>query len=412
MNNFRNTHITPMMVYEDPQDTANSPADLALPITVTKAVFDAETGESLADILDRLQQGPDAPTAPPSITVPSDAQADSTITISWTAATDPQNQPLTYRLERRIDAGGWTLVAENLTVLTTTDDLPSGPASVTYRVRAHNPQAYGAWAISTAVTVAQPAQTGVPLRDLPAGTRVQLRQHVGAWVDYFVLHQGNPSAAYQGFQNSTILMSRDAIVRMRVGSPPPPQHSNDPLLGLMRPMDQLFDEDTHGMLSEYVHNNVRQVRIPFRPGAGSGTAINSGAQGHPTRAFTLSMAEVGLPAGTFPHMPNNEGVKFDYFLAGTGDEANARRMFPLGDVRLRTPMTDGTQNSWILTGQGAATSSANAYPGTHYVQAPFVFALNDTAMATPDGANGIRLTDENTPDGDVIEMIVENGNEN
>ena len=49
-----------------------------------------------------------APTTPPSITVPDEVRSGKTAEISWTASVDPEGGAITYELERSINSGAWT----------------------------------------------------------------------------------------------------------------------------------------------------------------------------------------------------------------------------------------------------------------------------------------------------------------
>jgi len=55
--NFRRAAIVETRIYDNPASPATSPYDVALPITVLDAVFDADTGQSLTEILQALPAG-------------------------------------------------------------------------------------------------------------------------------------------------------------------------------------------------------------------------------------------------------------------------------------------------------------------------------------------------------------------
>ena len=78
-----------------------------------------------------------APTAPPSITVPSNVQGGGTLAISWAAATDADGNLSGYILERSVGGSAYTQVYKG-SALTYTDTITKGWATVAYRVKAYD----------------------------------------------------------------------------------------------------------------------------------------------------------------------------------------------------------------------------------------------------------------------------------
>ena len=79
-----------------------------------------------------------APTAPPSITVPNTVLGGATLTVTWGAATDQDGNLAGYSLEREVDGSGqWSVVYTGNT-LSYADNITKGWASVKYRVRAYD----------------------------------------------------------------------------------------------------------------------------------------------------------------------------------------------------------------------------------------------------------------------------------
>jgi len=94
------------------------------------------------------------PNHPAIINVPATANLLQTITIDWSAGGDPGGLPLTYTLERSVNAGAWTLVADNIAGLSITDTTPNSQASIIYRIRAVNTLGlYSAWMVSSSVAL-------------------------------------------------------------------------------------------------------------------------------------------------------------------------------------------------------------------------------------------------------------------
>ncbi|MEY8230230.1 DUF6273 domain-containing protein [Oscillospiraceae bacterium 50-16] len=95
-----------------------------------------------------------APTTPSSITVPQSIQGGSTITVSWGASTDAENNLEGYILERSTDGGkSWSQVYQGNS-RSTTNTVAFGTASVMYRVKAYDSDGLtSAYKTSSAVTV-------------------------------------------------------------------------------------------------------------------------------------------------------------------------------------------------------------------------------------------------------------------
>ena len=78
-----------------------------------------------------------APTAPPSITVPDVVNGGSYLTIKWAAASDSDGNLSGYILERSVNDASYTQVYKG-DVLTYTDTITKGWATVAYRVKAYD----------------------------------------------------------------------------------------------------------------------------------------------------------------------------------------------------------------------------------------------------------------------------------
>lgn len=79
-----------------------------------------------------------APSAPPSITVPNDVKGGSTLVISWTAASDSDGNLSGYILERSTNGGSTYTQVYKGNALTYTDTITKGWSTVMYRVKAYD----------------------------------------------------------------------------------------------------------------------------------------------------------------------------------------------------------------------------------------------------------------------------------
>ena len=78
-----------------------------------------------------------APSAPGSITVPAAVRGGSTLPISWTKATDSDDNLSGYELERSVNGGSWSQIYKGA-ALSYTDTITAGWNTVAYRVRAYD----------------------------------------------------------------------------------------------------------------------------------------------------------------------------------------------------------------------------------------------------------------------------------
>ena len=117
-----------------------------------------------------------APTTPPSITVPDEVRSGKTAEISWAASVDPEGGAITYELERSINSGAWTNVYTGSA--TSYDDTGVGTSAntVQWRVRAKDVNGaysgYTSSAVKTVVHNVDPTISGsdtdlAPSRALP-----------------------------------------------------------------------------------------------------------------------------------------------------------------------------------------------------------------------------------------------------
>ena len=94
------------------------------------------------------------PSAPGSIDLPDSVYGGSAAAVSWSAASDPENNLEGYVVERSTDGGStWTQIYQG-PATSTTNTVPQGTETVIYRVRAYDSEgAFSSWRTSGQVTV-------------------------------------------------------------------------------------------------------------------------------------------------------------------------------------------------------------------------------------------------------------------
>ena len=94
-----------------------------------------------------------APTTPPSITVPEDVRSGKGLTVSWAASVDPDSDAVSYELERQYNSGAWSKIYDGAATQFS-DTITTAMNTVAYRVRAKDSKAaYSAYTTSPTRTV-------------------------------------------------------------------------------------------------------------------------------------------------------------------------------------------------------------------------------------------------------------------
>ncbi len=94
-----------------------------------------------------------APTTPGTPNIPATVVGGNSITITWGASSDAQNNAISYYLYRSVNGGSSWLSVYNGSALSFADTIPKGTPSVTYRVRAYDGTDYSSYAVSETRTV-------------------------------------------------------------------------------------------------------------------------------------------------------------------------------------------------------------------------------------------------------------------
>lgn len=101
-----------------------------------------------------------APTTPGTPSVPAEASAGDSITVSWSASTDADGNLSGYELYVSVNGGTWTQIYKGSS-RSYAYTVPEGAETLSFRVRAYDSEsAYSAYATSATVTVSSGAITG------------------------------------------------------------------------------------------------------------------------------------------------------------------------------------------------------------------------------------------------------------
>ena len=162
----------------------------------------------------------------------------------------------------------------------------------------------------------------------------------GSPVEYIVINQGNPDPdMYDTSCDGTWVLRKDILEKRTWDSLNNDYKNSDIYSYLNGTFLNLFDNS--------VKNIIKQVKIPYQSGTGSGGSVASGANGLSCKIFLLSGLEAGFRTSTSPEFPH-DGVRLSYFNSGTTSAANNKRIANYnGSVNnwwLRSSATSGTSD--------------------------------------------------------------------
>ncbi len=176
------------------------------------------------------------------------------------------------------------------------------------------------------------------------GSSVYLKVN-GVNTEFLVVHQGKPSSLYDDSCNGTWLLMKDIYKTMAWDSSNNDYKNSD--------VHSYLNGTFLGLLETDIQNAIKQVKIPYRNGTGSGGTTASGANGLSTKIFLLSGYEVGWTTSDSQNFPV-DGAKLDYFTASSS--GNSKRIANLNGTAtfwwLRSPYTDYANCVWRVHSDG------------------------------------------------------------
>lgn len=176
------------------------------------------------------------------------------------------------------------------------------------------------------------------------GSSVYLKVN-GVNTEFLVVHQGKPSSLYDDSCNGTWLLMKDIYKTMAWDSSNNDYKNSD--------VHSYLNGTFLGLLETDIQNAIKQVKIPYRNGTGSGGTTASGANGLSTKIFLLSGYEVGWTTSDSQNFPV-DGAKLDYFTASSS--GNSKRIANLNGTAtywwLRSPYTSNTNYVWVVNSNG------------------------------------------------------------
>lgn len=168
----------------------------------------------------------------------------------------------------------------------------------------------------------------------------------GVRKEFLVVHQGLPSSMYDASCNGTWLLMKDIYENRKWHSSNVNKYeTSDINTYLNGPFFNLFDSN--------IKDAIKQVKLPYRKGGGSGGTTQQGANGLPCKIFLLSAPEVHYEHS---YIDSGEGAALSYFASCVTNGADSKRVAYLnGSVAswwLRSPLTYDTGSVWFVYSNG------------------------------------------------------------
>ena len=190
----------------------------------------------------------------------------------------------------------------------------------------------------------------VALGTKAVGSTVKLNVN-GTARDFLIVHQGKPSSIYDNSCDGTWLLMKDCYESRQWHSSNNNDYENSTI-------DSYLNSTFLNLFDANIRNAIKQVKIPYRKGAGYSTTVTSGASGLSVKIFLLSGYEVGWTTSDSSYFPA-DGAKLAYFLSGNGSSAQSKRVANLNGSAalwwLRSPYCSsscGSQRAFIVNSDG------------------------------------------------------------
>lgn len=227
----------------------------------------------------------------------------------------------------------------------------------------------------------------VKLGTKAVGSIVKIKVN-GASKDFIVVQQGNPNTGtYDSSCAGTWLLMKDIYTTMKWDGSNNDYKNSDVHSYLNGTFYNLIDSD--------IRNAIKQVKIPYQNGTGSGGSLATGSNGLSTKVFLLSGYEVGWTTSDNGYFPK-DGVRLAYF--GNSSGGNSKRIAYNGSSAatwwLRSP-SDDTNSVWNVKSGGSY--GYWDYYGTYGVRPAFI--LPSTLVVSDDGTVSVNTAPTVSTDG-------------
>ena len=213
----------------------------------------------------------------------------------------------------------------------------------------------------------------VKLGTKAVGSIVKIKVN-GASKDFIVVQQGNPNTStYDSSCNGTWLLMKDIYTTSTFGNNNSYKDSS---------IHTYLNGTFYNLIDSNIRAAIKQVKIPYQNGTGSGGSLATGSNGLSTKVFLLSGYEVGWTTSDNGYFPK-DGARLAYF--GNSSSGNSKRVAYNGSSAaiwwLRSPDTSGSGYVWCVRTDGS--SYYNWYGNSYGVRPAFV--LPSELVVSDDG---------------------------
>lgn len=213
----------------------------------------------------------------------------------------------------------------------------------------------------------------VKLGTKAVGSIVKIKVN-GASKDFIVVQQGNPNTStYDSSCAGTWLLMKDIYTTSTFGNNNSYKDSS---------IHTYLNGTFYNLIDSNIRAAIKQVKIPYQNGTGSGGSLATGSNGLSTKVFLLSGYEVGWTTSDNGYFPK-DGVRLAYF--GNSSSGNSKRIAYNGSSAaiwwLRSPRTNSSSNVWYV---GTDGSSNYDWCNYSYGVRP-AFILPSTLVVSDDG---------------------------
>lgn len=221
--------------------------------------------------------------------------------------------------------------------------------------------------------------SGTNAGDIDVGTEVILNEN-GQPVNYLIVNQGIPSALYDASCEGTWLLRKDIAENRQWHSFNNNDYENSTI-------DNYLNTTFLNLFDSNIRDAIKQVKIPYRKGAGYGKTVTSGSSGLSTKIFLLSSTEVNLVHG---YEPTNEGACLSYFSGTAQNGADNKRVAKLNGSAtrwwLRSPYCNSSGGSTLALlvsngGDWLSNYCSNSYGIRPTLILPYEFKFTSDQIA-------------------------------
>ena len=217
----------------------------------------------------------------------------------------------------------------------------------------------------------------VALSSKAVGSIVKIKVN-GTLRDFIVVQQGKPSSIYDESCNGTWLLMKDLYESRQWHSSNVNDYANSTI-------HKWLNNEFLNLIDANIRAQIRQAKIPYRPGSGTSMSVNSGANGLSAKIFLLSNIEVGGQTD-WSYMPH-DGARLAYFEYGTGTSANNKRLAYLNGSAagwwLRSPHANDSNDAWYVNSNGGSCNASSC--SSSYGIRPALI-LPSTLLVSDDGS--------------------------